>query len=212
MPDGDVFNRRVRRGWQTASQRMIGGGEGHDALPSVLRALGREVKATGCPGIDRVVGAVAGGIRSSQPVAARRLALAELERLRVDHGNHATEIAIGSGRRLLAGVSEPERSAMLAMDNGELRAHLATMILADLADAAMCPAGLLPQLVEEGGVSFQEFRVRRQQNKELIVAAPEARRMAIQLLADPSGASVKAPRIRRERLSQAEILTTALTH
>lgn len=211
MPDGDVFNRRVRRGWQTASKRMIGGGEGHDALPSVLRALGREVKVTGCPGLDRIVSTVAGAIRSSQLRTARRLALAELEHLRVEHGNQATEIAIGSSRRILALASEPAHSAILAMDDGELRAHLATTILADLADAAMCPAGLLPELVEEGDISFQEFHARGQQNKELIVAAPEARRMAIQLLADPSGASVKTPRIRQERLSQAEILVMALT-
>lgn len=212
MPDGDVFSRRARRGWKSASRRMIGGGEGPEALPSVLSALGGEVKATGCPGLDRVVSVVANTIRSQHPVDARRGALAELDRLRVEHGSEATEIALRSSRQVLAGLSEPKCSAMLEMDDGELRIHLAVKILADLADAAMCPTGLLSEFVEDGGVSFQEFHARRQQCKSLLVASPEARRMAIQLLADPSGAVVKAPRLRRERLSQAQILATPLTH
>jgi hypothetical protein len=75
----------------------------------------------------------------------------------------------------------------------------------------MCPAALLAEIVESGEVSFQEIRSRRQRAKHKIAAAPEARRLASQLLADPSGASVKSPRVSRVRPSQAEILVTALT-
>jgi hypothetical protein len=212
MPDGDVFDRSIRRGWQTASRRVLGGGEGQDALPSVLRALGKEVRANGCPGLDQIVSVLTSAIRSSQPKAMRQPALVKLEHLRVQHGDRITQLAIDSARRLLAGGFEPGLSTRQMMDDGELRIDLCTTMLADLADAFMCPAALLPRLVEEGNVSFQAFHSRRQRNKESIVGAPESRRLALQLLADPSGALVKVPQIRRERLSQAEILATALTH
>jgi len=190
---------------------MIGGEEGEEALPPVLRTLGKEIKASGCPGLVQIVGILAKVIRSPQPEAARQPALAQLERLRVQHGNRATQIAIDSGRCLLAAACESGLSVMQAMDDGELHVHLSAMILADLADASMCPAALLHGIVEEEGKSFQEIHSHRRRAKELIVAAPETRRMAIQLLADPSGASVKTPQVRRIRMSQAELLATALT-
>ena len=210
MPDGDVFARKVRRNWQTASSRMIGGGEGYQALPAVFRALAKEIKANGCPGLDQIVDILVSVFRLQQPTTERIQAVAQLDQVRVQHGNRSTEIAIGSSRRLLAGNSESE-PALQEMDDGELRIHLSAIILADLADASLCPAALLSELVEEKDVSFQEVHSRRAQCKELLIAAPETRRTAVQLLVDPSGASVRAPQIRREPLSQAEILATALT-
>jgi hypothetical protein len=69
----------------------------------------------------------------------------------------------------------------------------------------------LAEIVEGGEVSFQEIQSRRQRAKDLIVAAPESRQLAAQLLLDPSGGSVKLPRAPQSKLSQAELLVTALT-
>ena len=211
MPDGDIIDRRVKRGWQTASRRMIGAGEGPDAVPAVLRALAKEIKADGCPGLDEVVGILVAAKGSLEPRAARSTAHEQLDRIGLRYGNRATKQAIKSAGHVLAVWANPDDAATWEMDDGELRVHIACVVLADIADAQMCPAVALHELVEGGNASFQEVDSRRQQSKELIVAAPETRRMAVQLLADPSGSSVKTPRFHGEKPSQAEILVTPLT-
>jgi hypothetical protein len=41
MPDGDVYDRHVDRGWQTAARRVFESDYDELALPSLLRALDR---------------------------------------------------------------------------------------------------------------------------------------------------------------------------
>jgi len=55
VPDRDVFDRTVGRGWQTASRRMLGCSDDPDALASILRALGTHIKREGSPGIGGIV-------------------------------------------------------------------------------------------------------------------------------------------------------------
>lgn len=211
MPDRDVFNRKVKSGWQAAARRMIGAANDPDALPSVLRALGKEIKSNGCPGVDQIVRVIVDAIRSPDPRTARKRAHEQLEEIRRDQGSGNTEIAVAFGRKLLAGAPDLNINGISPMDDDQLRLHLSILILADLADASTCPAAVLAEIVEGGEVSFQDVSSRRQHLRDMIASAPEIRRLAVQLLVDPSGSSVRLPRIPRAKVSQAEILVTALT-
>lgn len=211
MPDGDVFDRRVKRGWRNAASCVLGGGKADNALPAVLRALGKEVKASGCPGLDQILKALSEAIRSPHLVSTRASANAALDHVCLQYGSQATEFAVRAARCILAIGLDSAMFAVRVMDEGELRVHLTKEILAHMADSWMCPAGILPELVENGNVSYQEVEARRQENKRLVTAAPETNRMAIQLLADPSGVLVRVPQFHREKLSPSEILVTPLT-
>jgi hypothetical protein len=211
MPDRDVFRRNCKPGWQTAAQRMIGSLDDPDALPSVLRALGQETKANGCPGIDDIVSVLAEALETPVTPSIRLEALNRFESIRVQQGNANTEVAIASGRRLLASASGLRLPESGMQSVGEIRVNLTTAILADLADSEMCPAAVLHELIEDRKASFQEIEERRQRAKSLVAAASETRRLAVQLLIDPTGVSVKAPRVPREKRSQADILVIGLT-
>jgi hypothetical protein len=203
MPDRDVFDRNVSRGWVRAAHLTIGHDGNPDALRSVIRALGQELKREGCPGLDAVVGIVIDAYRSTDRQLAQERACDQLDRLRCDEASSTTEIAVAAAKRLL--IQPP-----LCCDN-PLPVTIAAHLLAELADARMCPAPLLAELVESGDVSIQTIQFRRKRVKSMLAAAPETQRLAELLLADPSGASVKTPRMRRPEMSQADILLTALT-
>lgn len=210
MPDRDIFDRTVRPGWKTAARLVIGSADDPSALASLIRALAKEVKNGGCPGLDQIVDIVVDDLRASDQRAARHLAHWQLDRVRLLQGNGVTEIAIIAAKQFLARPASLSDNS-LEKDEEETRINVAAHILADLADALMCSARLRAEIVEQGQVSFQAVQARRDRAKEMLVSAPEIRRLAQQLLADSSGALVKSPRISRAKLSQAEILVTALT-
>lgn len=203
MPDRDVFDRNVSRGWKSTARLIIGHDGDPDALRSVICALGEELKREGCPGFDAVVQIVTGVLRSTDRQLVHRRASEQLELLSYEEASGTTEIAVAAAKRLLA------RPPWCCGDT--LPLTVAVHILAELADARMCPAPMLALLVEEGGMSFQTLQSRRERAKSMLAAAPETQRLAAMLLADPSGASVKTPRVRRSKMSQADILVTALT-
>lgn len=124
MPDGDLFDRRVKRAWRTAALCVLGVGEAGDALPAVLRALGKEIKASGCPGLDQILKILSKAIRSPNLVSTRISANAELDHVRLQYGSEATEFAIRAARCILAVESDSGIFAVRVMDEGELRVHL----------------------------------------------------------------------------------------
>lgn len=211
MPDRDVFNRKVERGWQTAARLLIGGTDDDEALAAAIRALVRMIKANGRPGLDQVVQIVADALRSPRPTTARAIAIAKLDDVRLHQATRQTEIAVASAKGILAGRLESGISSTESGDKENLHEHLAIRIVTDLAMTSLFPAPLLAELVEAGDISFQGFSLRRQRANKMIVTSPQTRRLALQLLADPSGTSVKAPQMARRKKSQAEMLVVALT-
>ncbi|MGH2531660.1 MAG: hypothetical protein ACRDJW_05080 [Thermomicrobiales bacterium] len=209
MPDRDVFDRTVRPGWQTAARRMIGAADDPDALVSVIRALANEAKKVGCPGFDQIVGIVVDVLHQPDYRAARQLANQRLDRIRREQASGVAEQAVNAAKGLL--VDRAPFAWSLGRVDDEARIDVASQILATLADYWMCPTRLLVEIIEQGQVSFQEVRARRERAMKMLVSALETRRLAEQLLADPSGALVKRPQISRAKLTQAEILVTALT-
>lgn len=209
MPDRDVFDRNVRPGWQTAARRMIGAADDPDALASVIRALANEVKKVGCPGLDQVVSIVADAMRQPDNRASRKFAHQRLDRIRREQASSVTEQVVKAAKEIL--VDQASFVSRLGRADAEVRVDIASQILAALADDWMCPTRLLAEIIEQGQVSFQEVRARRDRAKKMLMSASETRRLAEQLLADPSGALVKRLQISRVKLTQAEILVTALT-
>jgi len=134
----------------------------------------------------------------------------QLDRIRIANGNSATQNTADAAKRLIVTASEwmPFNASML--DAEELRTVIATHLLAELADGWMCPSRLLAEIIEHQQVSLQTIQSRRERAKRDIAGAVETRRLAHQLLNDPSGCLVTVPRIPRVRKSQAEILVTAL--
>ena len=149
-------------------------------------------------------------IRLPDRSSARRVAHSRLEHIRLEQGHRATEIAVDACKRLLAAPVEFWRTNDRKTDDA-LRLDVAAHILVELADAELCPARCLSALVEEEQVPFQTIQSRREGTKSQLVAAPETKRLAAQLLADPSGTSVTTPRMPRLKMSQAAILVVALT-
>jgi hypothetical protein len=206
MPDRDVFDRTVRGGWQSASRGMLTSEHDPLALGSVIRALAADVKRLGCPGFDTAVGIVVDALSSIDPDQEREAAHRRLDHLRRQDGNGRTEILVDLCKCLLV---MPE--VRLPTADNALCDTVAVRLLAGFADACMCPARLLTEVIEHEHISFQTVRARRKRMMALLVEAPETARLAGQLLVDPSGGAVRTPRMPRVKTSQADILVSALT-
>lgn len=202
MPDNDIFRRNVNRGWQKAARLNFGAEDDPNALPSAIRALGGELKGGGCPRFPEIITVVTGAIESANFTVDRRLAFDELEHINFEAASGITEIAVNVAKRL---ISQHQNNA------GSWSENVAVQILAGIAVSRMCPAAIIHALVEEGSIPYQTLDTRRKRSQLRIATAPETLSLAKMLLADPTGVSVKAPQIRRVRMSQADILLTALT-
>lgn len=211
MPDRDVFDRNVKRGWQSAARRMLGQVDDPADLPAVIRALARELQQNGCPGFEQIVGVLDDALLDLDGPATRRLAYDRLDLLRVAQGSAATEVAVEVAKRLLAAPESALADDDRRRDADQRRLSIAARLLAGLADAWMCAAPLLAEIVEQGQVSFQTIRSRRERAVARLISAPKIAALAEQLLSDSSGASVKSPRLPRVKKSRADILVTALT-
>src|SRR5687768_1986354 len=97
MPDRDVFDRNVRRGWQTAARLALSFDDEPNSLSSVIRALGNDIKKEGLPGFDQIVSALA---RCNSDMDALAMHDA-LERIRSDFLCTSTEEAVAAAKRLL---------------------------------------------------------------------------------------------------------------
>jgi hypothetical protein len=120
-------------------------------------------------------------------------------------------MVVAAGKKVMAASPESSDGGVRTENVRERHLAVAIRILAEYADAWMCPAALLAEIVEQGQVSFQTMSLRRDRAKAGLVAAAETRLLAEQLLNDLSGAAVKLPKLPRTTISQAELLVAALT-
>lgn len=211
MPDRDVFDRNVSRGWQTAARRMLGSDGDVDAVGAVIRALSKEVREHGCAGLDEIVEIIEEYHRSSMDDRRRGQAHDRLDVIRISQRCNTAEIAVNAGKRLLV-VTDKRNNANGSKGNRDNeRLEFTLEILAEIADFRMCPARLLPQFVESGLASFQALHRRRERAKNLLKADPAFHQIAKQLLNDPTGRRLVTPRSRRQKLSPEEMLAFPLT-
>lgn len=211
MPDRDVFDRNVGRGWQTAARKTLCLDDDPSALPSVITALGRECKQRGCAGFDEIVDGLLDAIGAAEPRKIREIVHDRLDYVRMKYLTESTQGAVNAAKRVAATVADWLPHPCGEMDVLGLREKIAVQLLAELADSWMCPARVLAEIVEHEHVAFQTIQARRERAKRKLVEAAETKRLAQQLLADPSGSKVTVPKMARAKVSQEEILVTALT-
>lgn len=213
MPDRDVFNRNVERGWQAASRELfLSDGEGQ-AVPKLMRGISGCLKHGGCPGIDAVAAVVVTAMRSADPRAMRGEAVVELRRIAMRCGNTLTDIAITVARQLL---ENPEAAFPVPADRNDMdrvKAVVAERTLVEIARAKACSGGLLQVLVghkDVAGANRDKLIERRDHALSSLAASPKLARLAQQLLLDPRGGRVTSPRMDAPKPSLEELLHFAV--
>ena len=211
MPDRDVYDRNVDRGWQTPSRHVYGGSDDDLTLPSLLRALGRTLKNGGCPGVDTVASIVAEAVGSAEPRLARREVGAQLEQVRRACGSARTEIAVVIARRILAEPDVLFPTPADCLDRDRVKEIVAKEILVELAIRKISTSALTHELVEKENKSIGHVLARRQHARELLTSAPQITGLAREVLASPEGQTIKIPRVKTPKPAQEEILVMAIS-
>jgi hypothetical protein len=202
MPDGDVYDRHVDRGWQTAARRVFESDDDELALPSLLRALGRMLKDGGCPGIDAVVEIPTEALGSPGGGAVRREARAQLERVRREAASDRTNVVIDAALRLLAEPESLGLGDLIRQNTDAVRQKIAEQLLVELAARKFSPGVLLQDQVVNRGVGIEVYRRRAERGRSLLASSPELSRLACQVMAHPNGVGIRAPRPKSPKPSQ----------
>ena len=210
MPDRDVYDRNIERGWQTAARHVYEGDEDELTLSSLLWDLGRTLKYGGCPEIDTVARIVATAIGSADPCSGRRDVSARLEKVRRASGNARTEIAVDGARRILA---DPKALFPTLADRQDPnRARLvAKEILLDLVIRKISSPALTHELVEKEHKSIGLVLTRRQHARALLASAPQLTKLAQEVLGCPEGQTVKVPRVKTPKPAQEDLVFMAIS-
>lgn len=208
MPDRDVFNLNVCRRWQRAARLTLADDLSLPALQSVVRALAKDLKENGCPGFVEAIDIVTDAVQMNDLDEARGVAHRRLDHIRRREGSGHTETMVDACKGLLVVSKE---ACLAPSANVDRSIMIAVHVIARIADALMCPARLLVEIVENGQVAFQIVRVRREQMIRALVETPATAEIAKQLLVDSSGSAVRTPRLPRIAQSQADILVMQLT-
>lgn len=203
MPDRDIFNLNVPRGWQRASRRCLGFDDDPNGPRLTIRALGQILTSEGCPALSEIVKIA---IEASQGPNGRN-ALAQmsqrLARICCEHASVSTEILAAPAKRGLL-----EEFGQVPAILKEVR--VAIYLLSELADAMICPEPLIVSLAEKAGESFQVIDRRRAATKCALRCSLEVRRIAESLILEPTGTLTKVPRAPIIRMAQAELLNLNL--
>jgi hypothetical protein len=211
MPDRDVYDRNVARGWQTAARRVYQGDDDELTLRSLLYSLGRVLKDGGCPGIDEIAAIVAQAVASPDPLVTRREAHAQMERVRRASGSTRTEVAGEVARRVLVDPGAVFPTLADGHDQERAKLGVAASILAELAIKKISPAAVTHELVEVERVPIEAVLARRRNAQGLLAGAPQLTKLAREVLAQPDGRLVKAPRVKTPKPSQEALVHIAIS-
>ena len=211
MPDRDIYDRNIERGWQTAARHVYEGDEDELTLPSLLRALGRTLKDGGCPGIDTIASITATAVGSADPRGGRREVNAQLEQVRRASGNARTEIAVDVAGRILADPEAlfPTLAARRYRDRAKL--VVAEAILVELAIRKSSHPALTHELVEKEHKPIGLVLARRQHARDLLASAPQINKLAREVLGCPEGQTVKVPRVKTPKPTQEDLTFRAIS-
>jgi hypothetical protein len=210
MPDRDVFDRHVQRGWRTVGRLLLGAEVDPSVLQRVARHLAADLKRNGCPGFDQIAEILVDAIDSQQPKeTARQIAIDRLDFVKKREGCTSTELVIRAANIVLAKETHDDPADVVNRD--ELRVSLASRVLAEIATNRMYPSPLVHELVEHERMSFQAMTSIQHRCKHMLQRPPELQSLAAQLLQDPEGCAVKLPRRRKTHRSQADLLVAAIS-
>lgn len=212
MPDRDVFDRTVRKGWRSAARTALthdcDGVTGEVIERKLLRALAREIRETGLLGFAEVVGVVTRHLES--PVPPKLFAVYdELSALKARFGGSSIAILCESAKLCISGgrATPGESGSSVAISE-----RIAVAILANLATARISPAILINELSIGSGLQIGAIEPRREKVYSRLCARVELNKMARRLLEQPNrpGAQIPEIRVRRPQVSQHQILFTPI--
>lgn len=202
MPDNDIFRWHIHPRWRKAASVNFAADDDPNALPTAIGALGQEVKSGECRRLAEIVAIIEKAVDSPNSQTAQRIAFDELDHICWEEACDCTQIAANVARSIII----KGRNA-----TANSRLNTAAQVLAGIAIGRMFSPAVIHSLAEESGVAYRDIISRSERRNSQIAVAPETFSLARMLLADPSGTSIKAPRPKRTRLPQAEILHVPLT-
>ncbi len=211
MPDRDVYDRNIERGWQTAARRVYEGDEDTLILASLLRALGLALKDGGCPGIDTIASIVATTVGSADPRGGRKEAVAQLERVRRLTGTSRTELAVDCARRILSDPDALFSELADRIDPERAKLIVAEAILVEMAKLKISCHGLMHEMVEKEHKPIGLVLARRQHALDLLAQSPQITKLAREVLRCPEGQTVKVPRVKTPKPAQEDLVYMAIS-
>lgn len=195
MPDGDVIRRGVRHAWRGAYEGLAGGGADADVPNLVAKGLTASLRKRGAPPYSDEAALVEDAWNQRLP---RDQALERVARTVGSIGGtrEAALMDVAVTRAIIAGPTGA--SASQAVVEGYLNAEVDAELMAKVRPAMLEVAGADPAAVENTIVRWTD------ESQEVI------RRIAKQLIDNPSAEELRAPRSRSPRKNTAQILDEAI--
>ena len=194
MPEGDRFDKKIRRGWSAAYDDIESGESTPEEAASELAIpLARDLKKDGgFPGSDKIVDIVTACAGSE----AHEDAFEALDRVTMQQGGHRHTVLLAQAAKTLLltdGMSESLEEPTFA------ERRLMGQACHDLVDNSFFGVGRY-QLIESGRFASEtEARVHEAMGSLV-------NRITEKLLADPKGQSIKVPRSRKPKPTTKDIL------
>ena len=195
VPDGDVIRRGVRHSWRSAFRALSAGGAGVDVQGFIGRGLSASLKAHRMPPIGD---------------AATLLGRVWTGAITVADGMRQVAGASGitGGTRANALLDDAIRRAIVAGPTGARPEQaIAEEFCAVTVDTELF-SKLRPALLEHGEHTPAEVESIMTDMSQ--TADPSVRRIAQQLIVDPSAAQLRSPRSRRRRRSTVDLLNESI--
>lgn len=210
MPDQDIYNRHIPKNWQTAARIAFTSRDDELVTQTLLRALGKEVKLGGCPGIDEIAATVADFV--SSPDAPTHDAISRrLERISRRYGNERTAIAQEAARKFLLDTASVHSGTTLALSKGQVSLAISKAFLIELAISKISSPKLAASLLENGELSTYQYVQRQHHVGHLLATSPVIELLAHRLLEAPEGQGIKTPRVTITKLTPEEAASYQLT-
>ena len=199
MPEGDRFDKKIRRGWSAAYDDIESGESTPEEAASELAIpLARDLKKDGgFPGSDKIVDIVTACAGSE----AHEDAFEALDRVTMQQGGHRHTVLLAQAAKTLLltdGMSESLEEPTFA------ERRLMGQACHDLVDNSFFGVGRY-QLIESGRFA-SETEAREYETRVHEAMGSLVNRITEKLLADSKGQSIKVPRSRKPKPTTKDIL------
>lgn len=210
MPDQDIYNRHVPKGWQTAARIAFTSRDDQFTTQMLLRALGEEVNQGGCPGIHEIAAIVADVVASPNASPYEEIS-GRLDRIVRRHAKERTYLAREAARKIVLDFAISPFSTPLVLNDGRVDLAVSKALLVELAISKVSPPALAAELKITREVSTYEFVQRQERMGDLLSKSPEIENLAQRLLDAPQGHGLRAPRVTITKMSAEELASYQLT-
>lgn len=204
MIDNDIFSRTIERRWRRVARSVFAPELTEQACEDAFRVATEDFQQTGFAGLHDLLSTVS-RLKSSQRPSVVEL-LNEIEEIEYRYPNAMTRIAGDVIRRWT--VTAPGGEFLEQLDDvGVIGEFLSDLILWKIS-----PAVTLAQLQFSDDWQPGGLEERRNEFRVQVRSSPLMKKLARQLLKDPSGVKVTRPRISKAPVNQQDLLDSfALT-